>query len=148
MTADRITETLALSRQLREQMQKLSGDVPPVGDSRPLTSIPLALQELTSSIELLQAHEQVSRRDAELLHARELLIAFARQRTPHSTPGVPEDFDEETYLALYPDAAEAVKAGDFPSGYDHWLTIGEKEGRIAPYKPLPGIPADFDEAGY
>ena len=112
-----------------------------MGQSRPATTIEIALQ-------LLQALDQVSQRDEELLRARELLIAFAQQRTPQSQPGVPDDFDEETYLALYPDVAEAVKAGVFGSGYDHWLTHGEKEGRIATYKTPPGIPADFDESGY
>src|SRR5437763_684512 len=142
------TENLALSRQLKEQIQKLSGKTEPTDGPRSATSIQGALRELKFSIELLQSLDQVSQRDDQLLRARELLIAFARRRTLPSKPGIPDDFDEETYLALYPDVAAYVAAGTFRSGYDHWLTVGEKEGRIATYTTAPGIPADFDEAGY
>ncbi|QEI08395.1 hypothetical protein FXN63_23070 [Pigmentiphaga aceris] len=40
-------------------------------------------------------------------------------------------FDEDAYLARYPDVAEAVRRGDFPSGERHYLAFGAREGRIA-----------------
>jgi GT2 family glycosyltransferase/glycosyltransferase involved in cell wall biosynthesis len=73
---------------------------------------------------------------------------------------VPAEFDEVTYLLLYPDIAEKVAAGDFRSGYEHWMKFGRDEGRLARFdeisdrrnsetlQPRPGIPADFDEDAY
>jgi GT2 family glycosyltransferase len=43
-------------------------------------------------------------------------------------------FDERAYLEENPDVAEAIARGDVPSGYAHYLTYGQHEGR------LPGIP--------
>src|SRR5690349_19130683 len=39
------------------------------------------------------------------------------------------DFDEEFYLAIYPDVAEAVANGVWPRGYDHYIAHGRSEGR-------------------
>jgi hypothetical protein len=39
------------------------------------------------------------------------------------------DFNETEYLALYPDVAEAVRAGAFKSAYEYYLKHGKKEGR-------------------
>jgi GT2 family glycosyltransferase/glycosyltransferase involved in cell wall biosynthesis len=75
-----------------------------------------------------------------------------------ATP-MPPEFDEVTYLLLYPDIAEKVAAGDFRSGYEHWMKFGRDEGRLARFhemaehesgvlQPRPGIPADFDEDAY
>jgi GT2 family glycosyltransferase/glycosyltransferase involved in cell wall biosynthesis len=75
-----------------------------------------------------------------------------------ATP-IPPEFDEVTYLLLYPDIAEKVAAGDFRSGYEHWMKFGRDEGRLARFhemseresgvlQPRPGIPADFDEDAY
>ena len=67
---------------------------------------------------------------------------------------VPRDFDEPTYLLLHPDVAERVAAGDFHSGYEHWVRFGKQEGRMARFRTLPGrpaestTPADFDEDAY
>lgn len=41
-------------------------------------------------------------------------------------------FDEAAYLALYPDVATAVAAGAYPSGRQHYLERGMREGRVAP----------------
>ncbi len=77
-------------------------------------------------------------------------ILVARLR---ATP-VPRDFDEPTYLLLHPDIAERVAAGDFHSGYEHWVRFGKREGRMARFRRLPGkpalstIPDDFDEDAY
>jgi hypothetical protein len=40
-------------------------------------------------------------------------------------------FNEDYYLAKYPDVQEAVQAGDFASGYAHYETTGFGEGRMA-----------------
>ncbi|HEY6390481.1 MAG TPA: glycosyltransferase family 4 protein, partial [Bryobacteraceae bacterium] len=72
---------------------------------------------------------------------------------------IPPEFDEVTYLLLYPDIAEKVAAGDFRTGYEHWMKFGRDEGRLARFhemadggggalQPRPGIPADFDEDAY
>jgi GT2 family glycosyltransferase/glycosyltransferase involved in cell wall biosynthesis len=70
---------------------------------------------------------------------------------------VPRDFDELTYLLLHPDIAERVAAGDFQSGYEHWVRFGQREGRLARFrksraaavqKQRPDIPPDFDEDAY
>jgi len=73
---------------------------------------------------------------------------------------IPREFDEVTYLLLYPDITEKVAAGDFRTGYEHWMKFGRDEGRLARFhenaderegrrlQPRPGIPADFDEDAY
>jgi len=38
-------------------------------------------------------------------------------------------FDESWYLATYPDVAAAVANGEFRSGFDHFQTYGQREGR-------------------
>jgi hypothetical protein len=43
-------------------------------------------------------------------------------------------FDEQWYLSTYPDIAEAVRQGEFPSGRDHYRDFGYFEGRL-PFKP-------------
>ena len=40
------------------------------------------------------------------------------------------DFDEEWYLATYPDIAEAIQLGHFRSGWSHFRSIGYLEGRL------------------
>jgi hypothetical protein len=40
------------------------------------------------------------------------------------------DFDEEWYLATYPDIADAIKHGQFKSGWNHFRSIGYLEGRL------------------
>jgi hypothetical protein len=39
------------------------------------------------------------------------------------------DFDEDWYLATYPDIQAAVAGGKFPSGWEHFKTVGYLEGR-------------------
>jgi GT2 family glycosyltransferase len=43
-----------------------------------------------------------------------------------------EDFNEQGYLEVYPDVAQNVERGVFPSGYLHYKNFGRFEGRIAP----------------
>ena len=40
------------------------------------------------------------------------------------------DFDEEWYLATYPDIQDAIKQGHFKSGWSHFRAIGYFEGRL------------------
>lgn len=40
------------------------------------------------------------------------------------------DFDEEWYLANYPDISEAIKQGQFKSGWSHFRSVGYLEGRL------------------
>jgi GT2 family glycosyltransferase/glycosyltransferase involved in cell wall biosynthesis len=59
------------------------------------------------------------------------------------------DFDEELYLACYPDVEAAVKAGWFTSARQHWIEYGKQEGRLVPRQPERlDIPQYFDETGY
>ena len=60
-------------------------------------------------------------------------------------PDLPVEFDETTYLELNPDVADAVRAGVFSSGWEHWQSNGMSEGRIAAKPPGTG---DFDELTY
>ena len=46
-----------------------------------------------------------------------------------SAPSEP-DFDEATYLAAFPDVAEAVLRGDIGSGLDHYRLLGKLERRL------------------
>jgi glycosyltransferase involved in cell wall biosynthesis len=71
----------------------------------------------------------------------------SRERLP--VPSKPEgtaadraEFDEATYLELYPDVAQAVAEGRHVDGWDHWKRLGQSEGRIG------AIPKDFDELQY
>jgi GT2 family glycosyltransferase/glycosyltransferase involved in cell wall biosynthesis len=69
---------------------------------------------------------------------------------------IPPNFDETTYLLLHPDVTERVAAGDFSTGYDHWLRFGQREGRLARFRKSnvavrpaqTEIPGDFDEDAY
>jgi GT2 family glycosyltransferase/glycosyltransferase involved in cell wall biosynthesis len=59
------------------------------------------------------------------------------------------DFDEDLYLACYPDVADAVQAGRFTSARQHWMEYGQHEGRLVPHQPERfDIPQYFDESGY
>ena len=54
---------------------------------------------------------------------------------------LPSEFDETTYLELYPDVAAAVGSGAIKSGAEHYLRYGLREGRRittgARNNPLP-----------
>ena len=49
--------------------------------------------------------------------------------TPRFYTPVVEPFDEQTYLALYPDVAVHVANGGIGSGLEHYIQWGENEGR-------------------
>jgi hypothetical protein len=48
---------------------------------------------------------------------------------PAWTAGIPAGFDEGYYLQMYPDVANAVRAGFFTSGAHHYVLHGKSEGR-------------------
>jgi GT2 family glycosyltransferase/glycosyltransferase involved in cell wall biosynthesis len=86
------------------------------------------------------------------------LCSVALERFRRRLP-IPPRFDEPGYVAQYPDVAETVAAGNIPSGYEHWLRHGRREGRPAPVRRVepnviprvarrPGVPADFDDDAY
>lgn len=80
--------------------------------------------------------------------ARSGVARFQPKKAAPTAPGA-SGFDEETYLLLHPDVAAAVRAGQFRSGYEHWVVRGEREGRLVRLnKSRPELPADFDEASY
>jgi hypothetical protein len=53
-------------------------------------------------------------------------------------------FNEEYYLATYPDVAAAVSRGVFSSGQEHYNSYGKSEGRRA----MPELPLDYCEGAY
>lgn len=57
-------------------------------------------------------------------------------RVQQNAPASRRTFDEGAYLRANPDVAAAVADGQFPSGYDHFVVFGRKEGR--PLAPVPG----------
>jgi GT2 family glycosyltransferase/glycosyltransferase involved in cell wall biosynthesis len=115
----------------------------------------------TGGVELEQLQRALAAAQRELGMARFLsqgLYRCLHARThPHSRIPVPlsrhcktaADFDEELYLALYPDVADAVRSGQFTSAYQHWIECGKREGRLIPHQPdRLDIPQYFDEASY
>jgi SAM-dependent methyltransferase len=58
-------------------------------------------------------------------------------------------FDEAWYLEAYPDVRDAVAAGVFESGRDHWTQFGEVEERLPSARPPTAAErAAFNEAWY
>jgi len=160
MILEKLKSNLEQVRRLRELLGGLlaeAGAEVPSSDPR-ADEPPLALAERLSKTarnlrlgrEVLRLDQRLTERNDELLRARELLVALGLQLKAIPQPaGIPDDFDETTYLSLYPDVAEVVQAGIFPSGYEHWKQFGETEGRLRRLnRSRAGIPADFDEDGY
>jgi SAM-dependent methyltransferase len=56
-----------------------------------------------------------------------------RRRPPTQAANAPTEeeprFDEAWYLDAFPDVRQAIAAGVFESGLDHWLRFGKTEGR-------------------
>lgn len=59
---------------------------------------------------------------------RRLALAL-RRGARRAARRLPADFDETTYLVLHSDVRAAVASGAFLSGLDHYLRIGQSEGR-------------------
>jgi len=54
-----------------------------------------------------------------------------------------ENFPEQDYLLLNPDIADAVKRGEFRSGFEHWVRCGKDEGRS--FQPSESIEREYQE---
>lgn len=77
----------------------------------------------------LSTIDQSSLREA-LEHDMELLCDEAQLLDAGREPEVTQEtFDEEAYLRLNPDVAEAVAAQQFQSGWHHYTAHGRSEGR-------------------
>lgn len=59
---------------------------------------------------------------------------LAKDSTALEPVAIPPDFDETYYLRQNPDVAAAVADGRIPSGYDHYMRYGRREGRNRPTK--------------
>jgi SAM-dependent methyltransferase len=59
----------------------------------------------------------------------EQIVAELRQRIASRPARAADDFSESEYLELYPDVGNAVAAGTYRSGYEHWIRSGRGEGR-------------------
>ena len=63
--------------------------------------------------------------------------------------GVPDNYDEVSYLEAYPDIAKAVRSGDWTSGLHHYRVHGAREDRLADkryLRALSGCTATFPPA--
>lgn len=76
------------------------------------------------------------RRHAQLDPALDWLELEEFLRTKGAAIPVPPDFSDRDYLEQNPDVAVAVKSGQFPSGYQHYLMHGRREGRSRPHKSV------------
>jgi glycosyltransferase involved in cell wall biosynthesis len=64
-------------------------------------------------------------------------LLFERWKLLNASDGdstVPEEFDEDRYLEIYPDVRNALEDGGLTSAFQHYLLYGEKEGREYPLK--------------
>ena len=71
------------------------------------------------------------------LTVAELMHAIQEVRTLQARPIPPEEFDEDDYLANYPDVRDAVAARQLPSGYAHYAGPGQVEGRYGRKRTTP-----------
>lgn len=101
-----------------------------------------------SPLRLQAYHERGWDRHQDVLVLR--LAPQAKAAPPFDRPGIPlplpgreqaardaagvTGFDESWYLSAFPDVAEAVRAGVYPSGLAHFLSYGWGEGR-PPFAP-------------
>ena len=73
-----------------------------------------------------------------LFGGRRPAMGEARGAIKRDDRDIPADFDEDAYLFLNPDVAEAVSKGLFKSGYQHWISLGRAEGRGGgPWERVP-----------
>lgn len=49
-------------------------------------------------------------------------------------PPQPPEWDDDAYLAAYPDVAAAVRNGGFHDGYEHYALLGAQEGRAPAFR--------------
>jgi GT2 family glycosyltransferase/glycosyltransferase involved in cell wall biosynthesis len=147
-----ILDVARIAAQLAAARIGLPWPQPPQLEPDPLIQAHAEIHSLQERID--QLTQLRNRLEHALVQAQQELNAarpFA-QALPRAVPkrkGPEPNFDEAMYLALYPDAAEAVRTRAYKSGYDHLLHIGEAEGKIAPQRHnRVGIPPYFDEDAY
>jgi GT2 family glycosyltransferase/glycosyltransferase involved in cell wall biosynthesis len=144
MVSEKLKSNLERIRRLRELLAGLRDEKTLTPKTTPLYGEATA-ERLAQLAENLRLKEQLALRNDELLRARELLVEARKT-------DVPEDFDEEGYVARYPDVQAGIEAGLFESGYDHWRKRGAKQNRLvrAPageWAPAHSV-ARFDEDKY
>ncbi|WNK21202.1 hypothetical protein P1P91_05880 [Halomonas piscis] len=83
--------------------------------------------EVFNTSEYLEANPDVAESDMNpLTHFLE--YGAAEGRAPNAAyADVAEGFDEDEYLAANEDVANAIDAGDFENGYQHWVMYGQFE---------------------
>jgi hypothetical protein len=98
-----------------------------------------AFADAFSDVEYFPSYELVmlSRREsafkADWIHVRDqcverIIDIFISSHLGHVPRRFPE-FVDALYLAANPDVEHAVRRGQIPSGYDHWIAHGQAEGR-------------------
>jgi glycosyltransferase involved in cell wall biosynthesis len=94
-------------------------------------SLPTSSESPTAGSAAAPAAKPASLPEADRELAAEL--AAIRDVAAIDAKGVlgPENFDDEYYLALYPDVAEAIAAGIFIGGWEHFDKFGRAEDRKA-----------------
>ena len=60
----------------------------------------------------------------------EQIVAEMRQKIASRPVRDEDDFSESEYLELYPDVGNAVAAGTFRSGHEHWIRSGRAEAGV------------------
>ena len=97
------------------------------GQTAPTELIPHVEKAFPKVAELLKSDQKNDQLSEEVRRLLDLYVA--------SWP-----FDEEQYLQRYPEIAEAVRAGHFASGREHFRQVGYLEGRL-PITPV--VDADW-----
>jgi hypothetical protein len=74
------------------------------------------------------------------------ILLFAPQNAYYASRSRPY-FNEPTYLATNPDVAALLEAGDYSSGWDHFIKKGINEGRLTFFNGVVGRDAFFYPLG-
>jgi GT2 family glycosyltransferase/glycosyltransferase involved in cell wall biosynthesis len=145
--AAKLREKIAANQQLADQLEKQLSALAPKSDARPggvrgPRQRPKASRTILPRAGAGRAEERRS-----FQGIRDWYRGWvARDRgQPVSRRDIPADFDEDSYLFLNPDVASAVEQGRWPSGYNHWMAIGRKEGRGGGSREAIPERADFLE---
>jgi SAM-dependent methyltransferase len=86
--------------------------------------LPLDVEDLMHEVRSGLGRD-MSRQSADAVH----FYCGRPQSNGHVSGSREDSFNEVDYLDSNPDTAAAVKRGEFRSGYEHWVTCGEREGR-------------------
>ena len=77
--------------------------------------------------------------------AKETLASHANREVEREVNVFGGKFNEDFYRATYSDVDTAVRGGQFPTGYAHFIEHGITEGRNGMWT---GASGEFDEASY